>query len=555
MTEKKELITALYARLSVDDGYDGESNSISNQKEILLKYAKDHGFHNMQFFVDDGISGTTFDRPDFLRMNAMIERGEIGTVIVKDLSRFGRNYLEAGNYLEMKYPSLNVRFIAIQENVDTMQGTGTEMMPFNNIFNEWYAAQTSKKIRAVWQSKAAKGERVSAVVPYGYKKESKDSKQWVIDEPAAAIVRYIFSLFLDGISIHYISLRLEKEKVLNPTAYQLSIGLKVRNKLPANQYSWNPGTIRHILDNRQYTGCTVNFISTEVSYKVHKRVFHSQDEWQIIPNTQEAIIDEDTFNRVQELRKHKHRYASSGRTSLFSGLVFCGDCGSKMYFGSAQSMKPNQDFFRCSQYKENRGSCKIHYIRNNALEQIVFATIKQAADFISQYEDVFLYKYNKEHELASAKQFAACKHRMATTKNRVQELDRLIARVYEDNVLGRLSDERYLTMTKDFETEQRELKEQLKKDTETFEKAGKGKADLSVFLTAIRKCIDITELNATMVNTLIQKIEVFNPEIIDGEKHVPVKIHFTAVGVLDLPDEQEVLRIMQEIKQNSKQPA
>lgn len=552
MTENNNLITALYARLSVDDGYDGESNSISNQKDILLRYAQEHGFRNTQFFTDDGISGTTFDRPDFQRMNAMIERGEIGIVIVKDLSRFGRNYLEAGNYLEMKYPALNVRFIAIQENVDTFRQTGTEMMPFNNIFNEWYASQTSKKIHAVWQSKAAKGERVSSVIPYGYKKESEKSKQWIIDEPAADVVKHIFNLFLDGVSIHHISLQLEQEKILNPTAYYLSVGRKVRNKLSPNPYHWDTGTLRRILSNRQYTGCTINFISTEVSYKVHKKIINPQEKWQIIPDTQEAIIDEDTFNRVQELRQHKRRYATSGRTSLFTGLVYCGDCGSKMYFGAAQSMKPSQDFFRCSQYKENRGSCTIHYIRNDVLYQAVFAVIKQVSDFISQYEDVFLYLYNQQHELVVAKNFAVCKQRLISNQNRIQELDKLIARAYEDNVSGRLADERYMTITKDFETEQQGLKTQLKEDEAALQNADKEKADLRVFLNAIRQCTDLTELNATIVNTLIQKIEIFNPVKIDGTKYVPIKIHFTAVGVLDLPDENEVMQIMHKISKNKK---
>ena len=555
MTENNNKITALYARLSVDDGFDGESNSISNQKDILLKYANDNGFRNTQFFVDDGISGTTFDRPDFQKMNAMIERGEIGTVIVKDLSRFGRNYLEAGNYLEMKYPALNVRFIAIQENVDTLRGTGTELMPFTNIFNEWFAAQTSKKIRDVWKTKAARGERVSGVIPFGYKRGSETSAKWVVDEPAAEIVQRIFKMFLDGISIHHIARQLEEEKILTPTAYFLSVGRKVRNPLPPNPYRWDKGSIRCMLDNRQYTGCTINFMTTEVSYKVHKTVRNPEDQWQIIPNTQEAIIDEDTFNRVHELREHKHRYTACGRTSLFSGLVFCGDCGSKMYFGAANTMKPNLDFFRCSQYKDNRGGCKIHYIRNEVLYQLVFDVIKQAADFISQYEDVFLYLYNKEHELMIAKNLAACKHRVIANRNRIQDLDKLIARAYEDNVLGRIDDERYRSMTEEFEKEQRELKEQQKKDEAALQNASQEKADLHVFLNAIRECIDLKELNGTIVNTLIQRIEVFNPVKVNGKRHVPVKIYFTAVGVLDIPDEDEILKIMCEISKDKKASA
>ena len=249
--EDKTKITALYCRLSQDDGIDGESNSISNQKEILLKYAKEHGFFNVQFFVDDGISGTTFDRPGFQQMEAMIENGEISTVIVKDLSRFGRNYLEVGNYLEVVYPTFGVKFIAISENVDTISGTGMEMMPFNNIFNEWYASQTSKKIKAVWQAKADKGERISTVIPYGYKKSEENPKQWVIDEPAAKVVKHIFALCLDGLGPYKISQQLEKEQILNPTSYNSMTGKPVRNKIPANPYYWQVATIKRILENRQ----------------------------------------------------------------------------------------------------------------------------------------------------------------------------------------------------------------------------------------------------------------------------------------------------------------
>ncbi len=315
MTKQAEnKITALYCRLSQDDGRDGDSNSIVNQREILSQYARSNGFHNTQFFVDDGVSGTTFDRPDFQRMQRMIENGEIDTVIVKDLSRFGRNYLDVGKYLEIKYPSLGVRFIAIQENVDTMKNIGTEMMPFNNIFNEWHAAQTSKKIRAVWKSKADKGERVASAVPFGYKKSEDNPKQWVVDEDAAKVVRYIFDLCLQGLRPTKIGRRLENEQILSPTAYFISVGRKTSKDVSKRgQYAWTTSSIEHILANRQYTGCTVNFKTTLVSYKVHKTVHNPEEEWQIIPNTQEAIIDEDTFNRVQELRENRRRNTATGR--------------------------------------------------------------------------------------------------------------------------------------------------------------------------------------------------------------------------------------------------
>lgn len=331
-TESIEKITALYCRLSQDDGIDGESNSISNQKEILMQYAKLHMLPNPRFFVDDGISGTTFERSGFKEMQALEESGQIGIIVVKDLSRFGRNYLEVGKCIEITYPTLGIRFIAIQENVDTSQNGGTEMMPFHNIFNEWYAAQTSKKVRAVWKSKSDKGERVSPSVPYGYMKSPDDPKQWIIDEPAAEVVRSIYKLCIEGLGPTKIAKRLTKEKILIPTAYWISMGKAVSNKNITDPYRWVTETIKNILANRQYTGCTVNFKSTILSYKVHKKIENDESKWQIIPNTQEAIIDEDTFNRVQELRNSRRRNSATGRISLFSGLTYCADCGSKLYF-------------------------------------------------------------------------------------------------------------------------------------------------------------------------------------------------------------------------------
>ena len=465
MTKQAEnKITALYCRLSQDDGRDGDSNSIVNQREILSQYARSNGFHNTQFFVDDGVSGTTFDRPDFQRMQRMIENGEIGTVIVKDLSRFGRNYLDVGKYVEIKYPSLGVRFIAIQENVDTLKNVGTEMMPFNNIFNEWYAAQTSKKIRAVWKAKAEKGERISATVPYGYKKSEDDPKQWVIDEEPAKIVRYIFQLCIEGLGPTQIAHRVEDEKNLCPTAYFLSVGRKTPNPLPKRgEYAWDTATVKHILSNRQYTGCTVNFKTTLVSYKVHKTVHNPEEEWQIIPNTQEAIIDEDTFNRVQELRDGRRRNTATGRESLFSGLLYCADCGSKLYFCAAKSIKENQEFHRCSAYKEKRGTCSIHYIREVVLRETMLDLVKRVALFIQQYEAVFLYMYAKKHNITKETNVRNMKAAIEKDKRRIAEIDTMIERLYEDNVLGKIPDDRFSKMMGKYETEQKALIEAVTK--------------------------------------------------------------------------------------------
>ncbi|MBQ7909859.1 MAG: recombinase family protein [Clostridia bacterium] len=542
-------ITALYCRLSQDDGREGESNSISNQKEILAQYARANGFHNTMFFVDDGISGTTFDRPDFQRMQRMIENGEIGVVIVKDLSRFGRNYLDVGEYLEIKYPTLGVRFIAIQENVDTLKNTGTEMMPFNNIFNEWYAAQTSKKIRAVWKSKADKGERIAAAIPYGYIKSQDDPKQWIIDEEAAKVVRYIFELTLEGLGPMKIARRLEDEQILSPTAYYLENGRKSSNDISARgKCAWSTTSVRHILENRQYTGCTVNFKTSLVSYKVHKTVYNPEEEWQIIPNTQEAIIDEDTFNRVQELRDSRRRNTATGRESLFSGLLYCADCKSKLYFCAAKSIKPEQEFHRCSAYKENRGSCSIHFIREVVLREAILELVKRVALFIQQYEAVFLYMYAKKHNITKEVNSRNMKATIERNKRRIKELDKLIERIYEDNVLGKIPDARFSKMMASYEAEQNQLGTETAKAEESLKTMEQDKVDLRAFLETIRQCTDIKELTPAIVNRLIRRIEVHNSEKVDGRKQVRLDVYFTAVGLIDIPGEKELIEMMREIQ-------
>ena len=345
----QEKITALYCRLSQDDGLDGESNSIQNQKIILMDYAKKNGYLHPKYFVDDGISGTTFERPGFREMEALIEAGKVSAVIVKDLSRFGREHVETSRYLEIIYPTLGVKFVAIQERVDTETGEGTEMMPFHNIFNEWYAAQTSKKVRAVWAMKAANGKRSNFRVPYGYKRDELDKEKWLVDDAAAEVVRRIYHLCLEGKGPEQIARLLQKEKVLTPTAYYYSVGSSSANRpIPSDPYLWKDSTIDAILSNRKYTGCMVNLKTTTVSYKVHKLIRKPEEEWSIVPNAQEAIIDENTWLRVQELRKNKRRPTATGKTSLFSGLVFCADCGSKLHFCAAKSLKTNQEFFRCA---------------------------------------------------------------------------------------------------------------------------------------------------------------------------------------------------------------
>ena len=557
----EELITALYCRLSVEDIKDedgkkkkkdkeDESNSISNQKQILLDYCKKHGYTNTMFFVDDGISGTSFDRNDFNRMQRMVEEGKICRIIVKDLSRFGREQVEAGRLTQIVYPSLGVTFISIQENINSSTGEGMEMLPFYNIFNEWYAAQTSKKIRAVWQSKADNGKRVSPVVPYGYKKDETDKEKWLIDEPAAEIVKKIYSLCLAGRGPLQIAKQLEREKVLVPTAYFESVGRKTRNATPLDLYAWHPSAVVGILENRQYTGCAVNFKTTTVSYKVHTRIINPVEDYQIIPNMQEPIINEDIWLRVQELRKSRRRNTATGRTSLFSGLVYCPDCGSKLHFCASKSLRRDQEFFRCANYKDGRGSCKIHFIRDVVLEKVVLEAVRNLADFVKCHEPVFLYMLARKNDTMRQQERKRLERVIERGTRRISEIDKLIEAAFERNVLGKLEDDRYERMVKNYAQEQRELIAEVQESKVVLQKAEQQVVDLRLLLRTLRELTEVKELTPTLVNSLIERIEIHNNDKSGGHCYVKVDIYFTAAGMIDIPTEEEILAMMVEIREN-----
>ncbi len=548
--QKEEPITALYCRLSVDDDKSDESNSITNQKQILGDYAKRNGYRNTMFFVDDGISGTSFERSDFQRMQQMVEAGQISTIIVKDLSRFGREQVEAGRLTQIVYPSLGVTFISIQENVNSTTGQGMEMLPFYNIFNEWYAKQTSEKIRAVWKSKAEHGKRVSPAVPFGYVKDAEDKEIWHIDEPAAEIVRKIYALCLAGRGPSQIARQLENEGVLIPSAYYTSVGRSHSAKVPVDSCKWDQKTIVHILENRQYTGCAVNFKSTTISYKVHRKIEHPKEEYQIIPNKQEPIISEEKWLRVQELRENRRRNTATGRQSLFSGLVYCPDCGATLYFCAAKSLKPNQEFYCCSNYRSGRGSCTVHYIRNVVLEQLVLEAISDLADFVRCYEPVFLYMLAKKSNALKKAELQRLKHTVEKGQQRIVELDRLIEKVYEDNALGRLSDERYTRMVTSYEKEQKMLMVEVEQSQKTLSESEQQAVDLRLMLRTLRELTDVKELTPTLVNSLIQRIEVHNNDKSSGHCYVKVDIYFTAVGMIDIPTEKEIQSMMKEIREH-----
>ena len=548
----QEKITALYCRLSQDDGREGESNSISNQKEMLQAYAKKNGLLHPRFFVDDGFSGTTFDRPAFREMDAMAENGEIGTIVVKDLSRFGRNYLEVGQYLEIRYPTLGIRFIAVQDNVDSESNTGTELMPFSNILNEWHAATTSKKVRAVWATKAAQGKRVSHIVPYGYIRDEKDIEVWHIDEEAAEVVKRIYALCIAGKGPAQIARILEADRIPTPSEHFVANGRNPRSKVTTIPCGWSGDSVADILDNRQYTGCAVNNKSTRVSYKVHKTILHPEDEYQIIPNMQEAIIPEELWMRVHELRSHKHRQTRTGSTSIFSGLVFCADCGKKMYFIDTRRQRPNSLHFVCSGYKAGRHGCTSHYIRESILKQIVLDSISRFMDFVRSYESVFIHLLEQRHEKTRSIDLKRMKRAVENNRKRIDEIDLLIERIYEDNVKGKITDERFMTMSRKFEEEQRSLKDETTVIEAELEKEAERKTDLRLLLKTVREQADIRELTPELVNTLIRRIEIHEPVTINGRKNVDVDIYFTGIGMFNVPDSEELAALISEF---SKHPA
>lgn len=509
-----------------------------------MDYAKKNGYLHPQYFIDDGISGTTFDRPGFREMEDLIEAGQVSTVIVKDLSRFGREHVETSRYLEILYPTLGVKFIAIQERVDTETGEGTEMMPFHNIFNEWYAAQTSKKVRAVWEMKAANGKRANFRVPYGYKRDKDDQEKWLVDEPTAAVVQRIYRLCLAGKGPEQIARLLQKEKVLTPTAYYYSIGSSSANHpVPADPYLWKDSTIDAILSNRKYTGCMINLQTTTVSYKVHKLIRKPEEDWNIVPDAQEAIIDENTWLRIQELRKNKRRITKTGKTSLFSGLVFCADCGSKLHFCAAKSLKPNQEFFRCANYKSGRGECTIHFIRNVVLEQIVTMAVSDLADFITCHESFFLQMIGKQKSAGRNQSVQARKAKIAAGMHRIDEIDRLIAKLYEDNFCGKLSDERYSRMAEKYETEQAELLQSVSIWEKEVTELERETVDVRLLLTGLREYSSMETLTPEVVNKIIKRVEIHNSELVNGHKQVKVDIHFTGAGLIDLTAIREMLAI------------
>ena len=456
MNIKSDKITALYCRLSRDDELQGESNSITNQKSILEKYAKDNNFRNTRVFVDDGWSGTNFARPAFTEIMELAEAGQIGTLIVKDHSRLGRNRLVVGQLLEEEFDRLGVRYIAILDNIDTAQGL-SDFLPVQDWFNEMHAKNTSQKVREVFKHKGESGIPLATTPPYGYMKNPENPKEWIIDEPAAEVVRRIFALCIKGYGPTQIADILANDKVPTPTEYWISRGQKAGN-LPSVPGKWVQTCVADMLERQEYVGDTVNFRYTTKSFKNKTRVHVPEENWKIFENTHPAIIDRETFAIVKELRKNKRRPTREGKVSMFSGLLFCKDCGSKMYFCTAKNFSKEQNWFTCAKARKNKEQCTAHFIREVYLEKAVLESMRRVFWFARCYEELFVKQLQEKSVQEAKKELARKKRELEKTEKRIAELDKLFMRIYEDNVSGKLSDDHFSKMSIIYEDEQREKK-------------------------------------------------------------------------------------------------
>ncbi len=548
-----EKITALYCRLSRDDEQLGESNSIKNQKSILSKYAKDNNFINTKFFVDDGYSGTSFTRPAFMELMELAEQGNIGTIIVKDHSRLGRNRLIVGQLLEEDFVRLNIRYIAIMDNIDTDKGLN-DFLPIQDWFNEMHAKNTSKKVKAVMKNKGNSGIPLTTNPPFGYKKDENDKNKWIIDEPASKVVKRIFSLFIQGLSASQIAKQFVKEGIMNPTEYRQSLGMKTQNFPTEVKHYWSPMTINKILDRQEYIGDTINFRYTTRSFKDKTRINIPKEQWKIFKNTHDAIIDEETWNIVQRLRSNKRRPTKTGKTSIFSGHLFCKDCGAKLYYCTTNKFTPNKDFYRCSNYKNNSThSCTSHNIKDIVLRELVLANIKQVISYISSYEDLFIKEKLDVSLEEQRKENISNKKLLSQYEKRVKDIDNLIQHIYEDNISGKITDERFATLSLNYEKEQKDLKEKINELSTTIDKTKQEEIDLTSFIDKVKKYTEIKELTPEIVNELIDKIYVYQQTKLNGKKYQQIDIYYTGVGIIGIPlNEYELENAFQQSIKNIK---
>ncbi len=534
---EQDRITALYCRLSRDDELQGDSNSIKNQKEILQKYAVSNGFLNISFFVDDGYSGTTFNRPDWNRLIGLVNDGKVGAVLVKDLSRLGRDYLQVGMITDVLFPNANVRFVAINNGIDSINQTeSADIAPFLNLFNEFYAKDTSRKIRATLKSKGESGKPLATHPPYGYVKDPLDKNKWIVDEAAAKVVREIFGLCVDGYGISQIASQLTARKVMTPVAHAKAMGINVPDKrTDKGDFWWHPGTVAKILSRMEYLGRTVNFKTCRRSYKDKRKIARDSSEWRIFENTHEAIIDRETFDIVQRIRKGKRRLTPMGEPNMLSGMLYCEDCGKKLYQVRTRSFNRERDYYVCSSYRKIRRGCTAHSIRNVVVEEILLKQLQRIAAYTRAHEKEFIEAVMNKSKSELAKTLRESKKELGKAQERLKKIDAIVKKLYEDNADGKISDERFAKMIASYETEQQELEcrsEELKviiaQSSDSIEGANR-------FVSQVRKYTDIKELSAGLIREFVDKIYVSEKQVVDGKKVQKIRILWNCIGEFTPP--------------------
>ena len=508
---------------------------IGNQKKLLAKVAKEKGYTNLVHFLDDGISGVTMDRLGFVEMIRQLEQGKAAAVFVKDLSRLGRNYIEVGRLTEEFFPDNDIRLVAVSDNIDTAEGEN-ELAPIRNLFNEWYARDISKKRRISNKIKGNAGEPMGQP-PYGYIKDPNDPKHWIVDDEAAQVVRRVYSMTLEGFGTEQIAAQLEKDDVLTPRAYWLTKGIKRPGKGKQQPPTkWNSPTITKILSLQEYCGDILNFKTYSKSYKNKKRIDNDRENWVVFQDVHEAIIERAVYEQVQQKRgKIRKRRTNNGEHNMFSGLLVCADCGSNLHFHFNQG-NPEIKYFNCSNYKGNRGTCtSTHYVRVDFLEEVVLGEIRRLTKFASLYEDEFVKAVIGHSQQAEQTDRKLKEKELKTLLARDEELDGLFERIYEDNVSGKLSDDRFAKMSRRYEDEQKELSEKIKKLRSEIEKQSSRSMTTDMFIGLVRKYTRVRKLTPRMLNELIEKIEVFNAEKIDGVWEQRLRIHYNCVGTIEIP--------------------
>lgn len=526
-------ITALYCRLSQDDGNVGDSDSIINQKKMLAEYAERNGYTPYQFYIDDGFSGTNFERPQFKQMIEDAKKGTVKRIICKDLSRFGRDYIKVGLYTEFIFPDKDIHFIAVNDDVDSNVQKDNDLAPFKNLFNEWYARDTSKKIKAVKKAKGLAGEHMSCVAPYGYRKNPDNPKEWLIDEESAEVVREIFRLCVDGYGPRRIANILTERKILIPSAYALEKGYAVRNNIPKNPCQWSSTVVVDVLERMDYLGHTVNFKTHRKSYKQKKKIENDKSEWKIFENTHEPIIDKSTFDIVQKIRANRKRPTKMGEMPMFSGILYCADCGKKLSFHRRANDPDTKHNFVCSNYRSDTHNCSMHYIRNVVVEQLVLENLREVVSYVKAYEDEFVQMVMDADIKQKSKELAKKKRVLSDKEKRYTQLDGLFQRIYEDNVSGKLSDERFVKLSQGYEAEQKDLQSEIEALRMELSQEEQQSVNVKSFLFTVKKYTEIPELTSEIVHEFIDRIIVHEADKSSDKRIQEIEIIYNHIGVFD----------------------